>query len=195
MITLSDEIEKCVKDLLKLIGEDPEDPELKETPRRVADMYELCLQGKKVDPAKFLERTLPTEHNEMVAVKGIRFFSLCPHHLMPWFGKAYIAYVPHDKILGLSKFISLVEVLSQKLQLQETLTGEIANLINEHLNPLGVMVVVKAIHTCTFIRGRFDYSTMTRTSMETVTSALRGVFLWHQTPRTEALRLFFEGEE
>jgi len=189
-----EKVQELVRELLEAIGENPNDPELKETPRRIADMYKLCLQGKKVDPRKFLKRTLPTKHSEMITTKGIKFFSLCPHHLLPWFGKAYIAYIPNGRIIGLSKFISLVEVLSQRFQLQETFTSEIADLIWEELQPFGVMVVVKALHTCTFIRGRYDYSVMSRNEMITVTSALRGVFRWHEAPRIEALRLFFGGE-
>ena len=176
--------------MITLIGLDPDDPELKETPRRIADMYKLCTKSCEVDPAKFLSRTLPTEHNELVVLRGINFFSLCPHHFLPWFGKVYIAYIPHHKILGLSKFISLVEVMSQRFQLQETLTSDLANLIVKHLDPKGVMVIVKARHTCTFIRGRYDYSTMTSTAMETVTSAVRGLFLSVEAPRNEALKLF-----
>ena len=187
-------VRKLVRELLEAIGENPDDPELKETPRRIADMYKLCLKGKHVDPRQFLKRTLPTEHSELIATKGIKFFSLCPHHLLPWFGKVYIAYIPRGKIIGLSKFISLVEALSQRLQLQETFTSTIADLIWEELKPLGVMVVVKALHTCTFIRGRYDYSVMSRNEMITVTSALRGVFRWHEAPRNEALRLFFGGD-
>lgn len=189
------EVEKIVKRLLEAIGEDPEDPELKETPRRIADMYKLCLKGKNVDPAQYLSRPLPTTHNEMIALQGIDFFSLCPHHLLPWFGKVYIAYIPNGKIVGLSKFYSLVEAVSQRLQLQERMTSTIADLIQENLRPYGTMVVVRALHTCTFIRGRYDYSTMSRISMHTVTSALRGVFLWHETPRKEALELFFKSEK
>jgi len=187
------QVKSSIRELLDALGCTGD--EFEDTPRRIVDMYKRCFKGFEEDPKKYLERTIPTKNQEMVVVKDIEFFSLWPHHLLPYFGSVHIAYVPNKKLLGISKFHSLVECVAAKPQLQEELTSELADLIWESLEPMGVMVVIEALHTCTFIRGRYDYSMMSRTSQKTITSALRGVFAWHATPRMEALMLFKGGEK
>jgi len=188
-VTDLDKLEKHIRKLLELIGEDPDDPELVETPRRIADMYRDFLRYKDVDPRVYLKRKLPTTHRELVMVRDIEFFSLCKHHLMPFFGKVHIAYIPHDYIVGLSKFWSLVQAYAHRLQIQETLTKQIADAIMQELRPFGVMVVCEAIHTCMYIRGRYDFSINSRTMAKTVTSAIRGVFEWNPSAKQEVLSL------
>jgi len=183
----NERLEKLLQSVLEELG--LEGPEYDETPRRIADALMLCTRGLCEDPRKYLERTLPTEHKEMVVIRPIGFFCVCPHHLWPYYGEVSIAYIPSGKIAGLSKFHSLVECITGKPMLQEELTSEIADIIDEMLKPVGVMVVVEAKHTCMYARGRYDYSVMTPVEERTVTSALRGVFLTAETPRMEALRL------
>jgi len=180
-------LEMVVEQLLKhlrLAGD-----EYKETPRRVSDMLHLCTEGMNKNCKEYMGRLLPYKHKEMIAIKHIEFFSLCPHHLMPYFGEVDVAYIPAGCIVGLSKFHSLVECVASKPQLQEALTSEIANTIDETLHPLGCMVIVEAQHTCMFIRGRYDYSQMSRVHEKTITSALRGIMLSTEGPRMEALKL------
>ena len=183
------ELQRTIRKLIELIGEDPNDPELRETPRRIADMYRDALKGRNVDPKKFLQRKLPTTHHEIVIVKDIEFFSFCIHHLMPFFGKVHIAYIPNEQIVGLSKFWSLVQAYAQRLQIQERLTSQIADAINSELKPYGVMVICEAQHTCMMIRGRYDYSVASRTDAKTITSAVRGVFSWNPSAKEEVLKL------
>jgi len=182
------QLEESVKKILTTLR--LTDAEYEETPRRVADLLKLCTRGRDIDPGKFLDRPLPFQHDEMVAVKNIEFFSVCPHHLWPYFGSVDIAYIPNGKIAGLSKFHSVVECIASMPRLQEEITRMVADVMEKKLSPRGTMVVVEAKHTCMFARGRYDYTTMSRVSESTVTSALRGVFLTSEAPRMEALKLF-----
>ena len=168
--------------------------ELAETPRRIADLYEDMLVGMNIDIRQFFKRTLPTKHNEMVIVKNIESVSMCEHHFWPFFGKVHIAYVPQNKIVGLSKFISAVRAVSRKPQLQERMTTELANAIDECLQPKGCMVITEGIHTCMLVGGRYDFGFPAHTSAKTITSAVRGVFLTFEPPRQEALKLIYGGE-
>lgn len=171
-----------------------DNPELKETPRRLVDLYHDMTEGVRMDVEKFFERTLPSEHNEMVIVKDIEFVSMCEHHFWPFFGRVHIAYVPQNKIVGLSKFHSAVRCLARRPQLQERMTSELANAINKCLQPKGVMVIVEGTHTCMMVGGRYDYGMPAHTSSSTTTSAVRGVFLMFEPPRNEAMKLIYGGK-
>lgn len=188
------EAETSVKELLEALRLGSVKPELKETPRRIVDLYRDMTVGLRIDIKQFFRRTLPTKHNEMVVVKGIEFVSMCEHHFWPFFGKVHIAYIPQNRIVGLSKFISAVRATSRKPQLQERMTSELANAIDECLQPKGCMVVIEGIHTCMLVGGRYDYGFPAMTAAKTVTSAVRGVFLTFSTPREEALTLIYGGE-
>lgn len=144
---------KAVEDLLAALGEDVGREGLKETPRRVADMFAELTSGNGESAAEHLSKTFSVEGGEMVVEKDITFSSTCEHHLMPFFGKIAIAYIPDKKVVGLSKLARTVEVFARRLQLQEQLTGQIAEAVMQHLAPKGVMVVCEAEHTCMTCRG------------------------------------------
>jgi GTP cyclohydrolase I len=175
-------IEKAVHEILCAIGEDPEREGLRETPARVARAYaELCY-GLHVDPTRHL-KAFDEDHHEMVVLRDIPFNSLCEHHLMPFEGRASIAYIPGGKVLGLSKLARIVEDFSHRPQVQERLTSQIADLLAEKLKVRGCAVVIEAVHTCMTCRGvRKPGSVM-------VTSALRGLMQTAQSTRSEALNL------
>src|SRR5271154_4167461 len=146
-------IGRAVREILFAVGEDPDREGLQETPARVARMYaELCA-GLRQDPRRHLEKTFTQKYDEMVLVKDIRFASLCEHHLLPFFGKAHVAYLPSGKIVGLSKLARVVETLARRPQVQEQMTEELADLIMTELDARGVGVIVEATHTCMTIRG------------------------------------------
>lgn len=177
-------IEKAVKMILESIGEDAERKDLKETPRRVAEMYAEIFAGLKQDPAKELEVILEQKHEEIVLLRGIPIYSVCEHHLIPFFGKVHIAYIPKGgRVTGLSKLARVVDILAKRPQVQERLTTQIAEMIMQKLNPLGVMVVIEAEHLCMSMRGVRKPGTVT------VTSAVRGIFKESQKTRSEALSL------
>jgi len=186
--------EKSVREMLEALGIDSTKEELKETPRRIADLYRDMSEGLDIDIRQFFKRILPTEHNELVIVKDIEFVSTCEHHFWPFFGVVHIAYIPQHRIVGLSKFISAVRAVSRKPQIQERMTSELANAIDECLQPKGCMVVTEAIHTCMLVGGRYDYGFPAHTKARTVTSAVRGVFLLFSAPREEALKLIYGGD-
>ena len=163
-------IEKAVKLLLEGMGEDPTREGLVDTPRRVAGMYEEVLAGMDADAKEHLSRQFNVEGSDIVIEKDITFYSLCEHHLMPFFGKVHIAYIPEGKVVGLSKLARTVEVFARRLQLQEQLTRQIADAIEENLSPKGVMVVVEAEHTCMTMRG------VKKPGSQTVTTVTRGEF-------------------
>ena len=163
-------IEKAVKLLLEGMGEDPTREGLVDTPRRVAGMYEEVLAGMDADAKDHLSRQFNVEGSDIVIEKDITFYSLCEHHLMPFFGKVHIAYIPEGKVVGLSKLARTVEVFARRLQLQEQLTRQIADAIEENLSPKGVMVVVEAEHTCMTMRG------VKKPGSQTVTTVTRGEF-------------------
>ncbi len=177
-------IEKAVKDIIKAIGDDPNRPDLRETPKRVAEMFEEIFSGIKKDPKKELEVILGEKHNEIVLVKDIPTYSICEHHLLPFIGKTHIAYIPKQgRVTGLSKLVRVVEILSKRLQVQERLTTQIADVIMGKLRPLGVMVVIEAEHLCMSMRGVKKPGTVA------VTSAVRGVFKESAKTRAETLSL------
>ena len=165
-------IEKAVREILLAVGEDPEREGLQETPARVARMYEEVFAGLTEDPAVHFEKTFDEHCNEMVLVRDISFYSMCEHHLVPFFGKAHIAYIPapDGRVCGLSKLARLVEVYAKRPQVQERLTGQIADTLVEQLHPQGVAVVLEAEHMCMSMRG------VKKPGSRTVTSAVRGVF-------------------
>jgi len=173
-------IEEAVRLFLEGIGEDPQREGLRDTPARVARMWEEFENMRSFDMKLFEEFG---NYNEMVLVKDIRFYSFCEHHLLPFFGKVHVAYIPDGVICGLSKLIRTVRSLSLKLQVQERLTEEIADFLEQELKPKGVGVVVSAEHLCMSIRGAMSPGHLT------VTSALRGVFLRDIRTREEFLKL------
>lgn len=165
-----EKIEAAVRMLLEGIGEDPEREGLKETPERIARMYEEIYGGMEEDPAIPLSKTFHTDCAEIVLEKDIVFYSTCEHHLMPFYGKAHVAYIPNGCVVGLSKLARTVDLLARRLQLQEQLTAQIADAIMTHLAPKGVMVMLEAEHMCMTMRG------IKKPGSKTVTIAERGAF-------------------
>ncbi|MDP8230301.1 MAG: GTP cyclohydrolase I FolE [Candidatus Gorgyraea atricola] len=177
-------IKKAVKMILEAVGDDPNRADLKKTPERVADMYEEIFSGISQDPSKHLEVLLGEKHDEMVLLKGIPLYSVCEHHTLPFVGKAHVAYIPKGgRVTGLSKLARVVDILSKRLQVQERLTTEIADILMKKLRPQGVMVVIEAEHLCMSMRG------VKKAGALTVTSAVRGVFKENSKTRSETLAL------
>ena len=177
-------IEKAVRAILEAIGEDPLRKDLRETPARVAEMYEEIFSGVRRDPEADLEVVLDQKHHEIVLLKDIPLYSVCEHHLLPFIGKACVAYIPRNgRVTGLSKIARVVDTLSRRPQVQERLTTQIAEIIMRKLKPMGVMVVLEAEHLCMSMRGVKKPGTMT------VTSAVRGIFKESALTRSEALAL------
>ena len=173
-----------VRLILEGLGEDPERPGLKETPRRVAEMFAELTSGMREDPRQHVVPLPGDKHDEMVIVKDISIASMCEHHLAPFVGKCHIAYIPKQgRILGISKLARLAETFSRRLQLQERLTTDIANTLFEGLKPLGVMVVIEAEHTCMTLRG------VRKSGAKTITSAVLGGFRSDPRTRAEAMSL------
>jgi GTP cyclohydrolase I len=164
----SNRIEMAVKELLEALGEDTNREGLLDTPSRVARMYEEVLAGYNDNPAIHLGRTFDEEGSDVVIEKDIDFSSTCEHHLMPFFGKVHIAYIPNGKVVGISKLARTVDVYAKRLQLQERMNNQIADAIMEHLSPKGVAVVVEGEHTCMTARG------VKKVGAKTVTYVLRG---------------------
>lgn len=178
-----EKIEYHVKEILKLIGEDVEREGLLETPARVTRMYEEIFAGYEVDPKDVLGVAFDEQHEELVIVRDIVYYSQCEHHMAPFFGKAHIGYIPSGKIAGLSKLARLVEAVTRRLQVQERITSQIANIIESELSPHGVMVVVEGEHLCMCARG------VKKPGSKTVTSAVRGEFRTSEALRSEFLAL------
>ncbi len=177
-------IENSVKLLLEAIGEDLDRRDIAATPKRVAEMYEEIFWGMTKDPAKELEVVLDQKHNEIVLLKDIPLYSMCEHHLLPFIGKAHVAYIPKKgRVTGLSKLARVVEILSRRPQVQERLTTQIADIIMSKLKPQGCMVVIEAEHLCMSMRGIKKPGTLT------VTSAVRGIFQENEKTRSETLSL------
>jgi GTP cyclohydrolase I len=172
-------IAAAVREILSAIGEDPEREGLRETPDRVARMYEELFSGLRKDPTADLRKTFTEKYDEMVLVKNIGFESMCEHHLLPFFGKAHIAYLPNGHIVGLSKLARIVEILSHRPQVQERMTEELADLVMQELDARGVGVVLEASHTCMSIRG------VRKSDCVCTTSAMRGAFLTNLSTRSE----------
>lgn len=162
--------EKAIRDLLLAIGEDPDRPGLVETPKRCAKMYAELLSGMDSDAQEHLSKQFDVPHSEFLLEKDIPFYSLCEHHLLPFFGKAHIAYLPNDRVVGLSKLARTVEVYARRLQLQEQMTTQIADDIMRHLDARGVMVVIEAEHLCMTMRG------VKKPGAKTITTCIRGAF-------------------
>lgn len=176
-------LKDAVRLILEAIGEDPDRDGLKETPRRVAHMYEEMFAGLRLDPARHLEVTFPEHYDEMVLIRDISFTSMCEHHLLPFFGKAHVAYIPDGKVTGLSKIARVVEEVSRKPQVQERMTQTIATLVRDHLQCSGAAVVISAEHSCMSIRG------VRKPGSKTITSALMGEFKTNPSTRQEFMSL------
>jgi GTP cyclohydrolase I len=180
-------IEQAVREILLAVGEDPDREGLRDTPARVARMYAELFAGLRSDPREHLQTTFTQNYDEMVLVKDIGFASVCEHHILPFFGKAHIAYLPRGKIVGLSKLARVVEALARRPQVQERMTEDIADLLTSELDPRGVAVIIEATHTCMTIRGvRNPGSVCT-------TSAMRGIFRDNAPTRSELLSLVYGG--
>jgi len=173
-------IADAVRNILIQVGEDPDRQGLRRTPDRVARMYDELLAGYEIDPIALINDALfEVEYDEMVVVKDIEFFSLCEHHMLPFYGRAHVAYCPTDKVVGLSKIPRIVEMFARRLQVQERMTLQIANLLNEVLNPCGVGVIIEGSHMCSMMRGiKKEHARM-------VTSAMLGNFKDNPSTRSE----------
>jgi GTP cyclohydrolase I len=179
-----EKIKEAVSQILEAIGEDPKRPDLVGTPERVASMYEEIFSGINKDPQKELEVVLDQKHDEIILLKNIPLQSVCEHHLMPFIGKAHVAYLPKSgRVTGLSKLARVVDVLSKRLQVQERLATQIADTVMKKLRPQGVMVVIEAEHLCLSMRGVKKPGTLT------VTSVVRGIFKKNEKTRAETLAL------
>ena len=182
------ELQALVEQLLGLLGEDPTREGLLKTPERVAKALRFFTQGYQQDIEEVLNGALySVKYDEMVVVRDIDFFSLCEHHLLPFYGKCHVAYIPNDRVVGLSKIPRLVEVFSRRLQVQERLTVQIAETLQEKLNPQGVAVVIEARHLCMMMRG------VETPNAVAMTSSMLGVFLNQQKTREEFLNLIRRG--
>lgn len=175
-------ISRAIEDILIHIGEDPNRQGLRRTPERVGRMFDEILSGYQTDPSALLNDALfDVEYDEMVVVKDIEFFSMCEHHMLPFFGRAHVAYIPRDKVIGLSKIPRIVDMYSRRLQVQERMTRQIADLVQEVLNPHGVAVVIEGSHLCSMMRGvKKEHARM-------VTSAMLGAFRKSEKTRNEFL--------
>jgi GTP cyclohydrolase I len=179
-----DPIPRLVQELLQELGEDPSRDGLDETPGRVAKALRFFTRGYQQNPRQILgEALFDVSYDEMVLVKDIEFYSLCEHHMLPFLGRAHVAYIPNGKVLGLSKIPRLVEMFARRLQVQERLTVEIAETIDKELNPRGVAVVIEAIHLCMMMRGVEQQNSFA------ITSSLKGVFQSDSKTRSEFMEL------
>ena len=180
-------IEQAVKQILKAIGEDPKREGLRGTPKRVAQMYAELFSGMFDDPGKHLNIGFTERYDEMVILRDVQFHSMCEHHLLPFMGRAHVAYLPKGKVIGVSKLARVIETCARRPQVQERLTTQIADLIMDKLDAKGVGVILEAAHTCMTVRGvRKPGSIM-------VTSAMRGLFKSNLATRTEAINLLTGG--
>jgi GTP cyclohydrolase I len=175
-------IEKAVSDVLEAIGEDTKREGLQKTPDRVARAYREMLDGYRTDPVKLVNKALFTvEYDDMVIVRDIEFFSMCEHHMLPFLGRAHVAYIPNDRVIGLSKIPRIVDMFSRRLQVQERMTRQIADFLNILLKPRGVAVVVEAVHMCAMIRG------VKKHDARMTTSSMLGAFRNREATRMEFL--------
>jgi len=178
-------IERAVREILAAVGEDPDREGLVETPARVARMYAEMFSGLHTDPSIHLKKFFTEEYDEMVLVRDITFNSMCEHHMLPFYGKAHIGYVPNGKVVGLSKLARVVEEVSKRPQVQERMTEQVANLLIEELDVKGVAVVIEASHSCMSIRGIRKPGSMC------VTSAMKGLFRSNLSSRSEVMTLIY----
>lgn len=180
-------VEHAIRELLLAIGEDPDRDGLRDTPSRVARMYEEITGGLDQGAAEVLSVQFDEAHQEMVLIRDMPFYSLCEHHLLPFFGTAHVAYIPCGKVVGISKLARAVDIFAKRPQVQERLTSQIADAIMETLAPAGAAVVMRAEHLCMSMRG------VRKPGTSVVTSALRGIFESNEATRSEALSLLREG--
>jgi len=178
-------IERAVREILAAVGEDPDREGLKETPARVARMYAELFCGLRADPRQHLKKFFTEAYDEVVLVRDISFHSMCEHHLLPFMGKAHIGYIPNGKVIGLSKLARVVEEVARRPQVQERMTEEIANLLEEELGAKGVAVVVEATHSCMTIRG------IRKPGSLCMTSAMKGLFRSNLSSRSEIMQLIY----
>jgi GTP cyclohydrolase I len=183
-----DRIRRAVREILAAVGEDPDREGLVETPDRVARMYAELFSGLRSDPAEHLKKTFTQKHDELVLVKDIEFASTCEHHLLPFFGKAHVAYLPDGQVVGLSKLARVVDALARRPQVQERMTEDLADLILREVKPRGVGVIIEASHSCMTVRGVRKPGSMT------ITSALRGICKSNPTTRAELMSIVFGRE-
>ena len=179
-------IERAIREILLAVGEDPDREGLLETPGRVARMYRELLSGLHEDPRTHLQKFFTEKYDEVVVVRDISFCSLCEHHLLPFMGKAHIGYLPNGKVVGLSKFARLVEVVSRRPQVQERMTDTVAQMLEDELDVRGVAVVIEASHSCMTIRG------IRKPGSLCVTSAMRGKFRESASTRAEVMHLMMD---
>ena len=181
-----DKVIKAIQLLLEGLGEDPSREGLVETPERMARMYKEILGGMEEDASQHLSKVFSVDSNDIVLEKDIVFYSTCEHHLMPFYGKAHVAYIPNGKVVGLSKLARTVEVYACRLQIQEQMTSQIANAIMEHLLPQGVMVMIEAEHMCMTMRG------IKKPGSKTVSIATRGEFENNQALQNQFFQMLHE---
>jgi GTP cyclohydrolase I len=183
-----EKIINAVRMIIEEVDPEPDRPDLAKTPERVAKMYEEIFSGAFQDPNKTLQVLLTEQHDEIVIVKDIPIFSMCEHHMLPFYGRAHVGYIPkNNRITGLSKLARVIDVFSKRLQVQERLTASIANLVMYRLKPYGVIVVIEAEHLCMIMRG------VKKPGSYTITSAVRGIFKENEKTRAEALSLIMAG--
>jgi len=176
------DVECAVRTILEAIGEDPNREGLVKTPSRVARMYGELTAGYHVDPVKLInDAVFEVDYDEMVIVRDIDFYSLCEHHMLPFIGRCHVGYIPRGRVIGLSKIPRIVEMYARRLQLQERMTQEIANFLNETLHPMGVAVVAEGVHMCSAMRG------VKKANARMVTSAMLGIFKSRDSTRNEFL--------
>lgn len=179
-------IEKAVREIIEAIGEKPDREGLRDTPERVARFYSEVFSGLETDPGDVIDAFFGEEHyQEIVMVRQIPFYSMCEHHFVPFHGEAHVAYMPRGRVTGLSKLARLVEGFARRPQMQERLTAQVADCLDDRLNPLGVLVVVEAEHLCMSMRG------VKKPGALTVTSAVRGIMETNAATRSEAMSLLF----
>ncbi len=176
-------VREAVRRIIEAIGEDPSREGLVDTPRRIAQMYEELFVGLHKDPREVLSTSFQESHREMIILKNIPFYSLCEHHFLPFHGQAHVGYVPQGRIVGASKIARVVDILARRPQLQERLTGQVADAITEGLSPDGVAVVIEAEHLCMTMRG------VQKPGTTLITSATRGAFRRRAVTRSEFLAL------
>jgi len=179
-------MERAVREILAAVGEDPDREGLLDTPARVARMYAELFAGLRPDPARHLKRVFSETYDELVLVRDISFNSMCEHHLLPFMGTAHLGYLPRGKVVGLSKLARVVEEVSHRPQVQERMTHQIADLMQQELDAKGVIVVIEAAHTCMSIRG------VRKPGSITITSAVRGLFKTNPASRAEVMA-FIQG--
>jgi GTP cyclohydrolase I len=176
-------VEESVREILVDVGEDPEREGLLKTPNRVARMYEELTSGYHIDPEKLVNGAVfNVDYDEMVVVKDIDFYSMCEHHMLPFYGKAHVAYIPDGKVIGLSKIPRIVDMFARRLQIQEQMTSQIANFLQETLNPQGVAVVIEGAHMCAMMRG------VKKQNTKMTTSKMTGCFKENAKTRAEFLQ-------